>query len=188
MSKLTKTAIMHSFIKLLNKYPFEKITVKDIADDCGINRNMFYYNFEDIYALVDEILQNEVLAIVKKHKQPHTSWKESLLSGAEFALKNKKAIYHLYNSVKRPQLKKYFERVIYHVVLEFSKEKAEGIDIDENDLDFIAYFYYKGLLGLIEGWLESGMETNFDDIIDKTCFLFDSNIVQAIELISKNKQ
>ena len=102
--------------------------------------------------------------------------------------KIKKAIYHLYNSVKRPQLKKYFERVIYHVVLEFSKEKAEGIDIDENDLNFIAYFYCKGLLGLIEGWLESGMETNFDDIIDKTCFLFDSNIVQAIELISKNKQ
>lgn len=184
MSRITKTAIMHSFISLLNKYPFEKITVKDIVDDCGINRNTFYYNFEDIYALVDEILQNEIRTILKNHKQTDTSWKESLLSATDFAIKNKKAIYHLYNSVKRPQLKKYFERVIYNVVLEFTKEQSSGMNIDENDLNFIAFFYCSGLLGIIEKWLDSGMKENFYEIIDKTSFLFDCNITQSIKLIS----
>ena len=60
MPKFTKTAIMNSFMKLLSTTSFDKITVKNIVDDCGINRNTFYYNFEDIYALVDEILQEEV--------------------------------------------------------------------------------------------------------------------------------
>ena len=186
MSKLTKTAIMHSFIKLLNKYPFEKITVKDIADDCGINRNTFYYNFEDIYALVDEILQNEIHTIAKNHKQPYSSWKEGLLSAAEFALKNKKAVYNLYNSIKRPQLEKYFERVIYYVVLEFTKEKAKDIDIDESELNFIAFFYCSALLGVMNKWLDSNMKEDFEDIVDKTGFLFDNNITQAIKLISEN--
>ena len=53
MPKFTKTAIMQSFVKLLDSTPFDRITVKDIVDDCGVNRNTFYYNFEDIYALVD---------------------------------------------------------------------------------------------------------------------------------------
>ena len=56
MPKFTKTAIMQSFVKLLDSTPFDRITVKDIVDDCGVNRNTFYYNFEDIYALVDELL------------------------------------------------------------------------------------------------------------------------------------
>ena len=69
MSKFTKAAIMNSFMKLLSENPFDKITVKDIVDDCGINRNTFYYNFQDIYALVDEIMQNEINRIAEMHKQ-----------------------------------------------------------------------------------------------------------------------
>ena len=37
MSKFTKMAIMNSFMKLLGEMPFDKITVKDIVEDCGIN-------------------------------------------------------------------------------------------------------------------------------------------------------
>lgn len=48
MAKFTKAAIAQSFMKLLNKQTFDKITVKDIVDDCGINRNTFYYNYSDI--------------------------------------------------------------------------------------------------------------------------------------------
>ena len=42
MLQLTKKAIVNSFIKLLNEKPLDKITVKSIAEDCGINRNTFY--------------------------------------------------------------------------------------------------------------------------------------------------
>ena len=42
MSQLTKKAIMESFVKLLNERALDKIKVKDIVEDCGINRNTFY--------------------------------------------------------------------------------------------------------------------------------------------------
>ena len=50
MAQFTRTAIVNSFIRLLNEKPLDKITVKDIVDDCGVNRNTFYYHFQDIYA------------------------------------------------------------------------------------------------------------------------------------------
>lgn len=48
MPDFTERAIKASFMKLLNERPLNKITVKDIADDCGISRNSFYYHFEDV--------------------------------------------------------------------------------------------------------------------------------------------
>lgn len=54
MPSFTKKAIMDSFLHLMEKKPLEKITVRDIVDDCGINRNTFYYYFQDIYAVLEE--------------------------------------------------------------------------------------------------------------------------------------
>ena len=44
MAQFTKRAIVESFIRLLNEKPLDKITVKEILDYCGINRNTIYYH------------------------------------------------------------------------------------------------------------------------------------------------
>ncbi len=41
--------------KLMRQRPFEKISVSDICNDCGINRKSFYYHFRDKYDLVNWI-------------------------------------------------------------------------------------------------------------------------------------
>lgn len=54
-SNLTKNAIAASMKKLMRRKPFEKISVSDICEDCGINRKSFYYHFRDKYDLVNWI-------------------------------------------------------------------------------------------------------------------------------------
>ena len=49
MSLTTKRALAESLKKLLSKKNLDKITVKDIVTDCGVNRQTFYYHFHDIY-------------------------------------------------------------------------------------------------------------------------------------------
>lgn len=56
MSQVTKRALDQSLKNLLLKKPLTKITVNDIAEDCGINRMTFYYHFKDIYDLVEWVL------------------------------------------------------------------------------------------------------------------------------------
>ncbi len=41
-------AIKEAFMRLLNRKPLDKITVKEIVEECGINRNTFYYHYDDI--------------------------------------------------------------------------------------------------------------------------------------------
>ena len=67
MPSFTKYAIKISFMKLLNKKPLSKITVKDIVEDCGINRNSFYYHFQDLPALIEALLQAEADRIISEN-------------------------------------------------------------------------------------------------------------------------
>lgn len=45
MSQMTKQALANSLKSLLQKKTLNKITIKDIVDDCGVNRQTFYYHF-----------------------------------------------------------------------------------------------------------------------------------------------
>ena len=53
MSSFTRKAIIEAFVKLLNERPLNKITIKDIVEECGINRNTFYYHFRDVPDLIE---------------------------------------------------------------------------------------------------------------------------------------
>ena len=55
MPNFTKAAIKQAFIQLLDERPLKQITVKDIVEQCGINRNSFYYHYQDIPSLIQEI-------------------------------------------------------------------------------------------------------------------------------------
>ena len=85
MSTLTKDAIKKSFMKLLNSKAVNKITVKEIVEDCGINRNSFYYHFDDIPSLIEEILTEQADALVQT-TDINTGIYENILTAMEFAL------------------------------------------------------------------------------------------------------
>ena len=60
MSQLTRKAIMKCTLELAEKKSLKKITVKDIADECGITRSTFYYHFSDIYDVLDGVVQAKI--------------------------------------------------------------------------------------------------------------------------------
>ena len=90
VTSLTKRAIRASFLKLLNERPLNKITVKDIVEDCGINRNSFYYHYTDIPALAEEIVRDEAARIVQEYPTVD-SLEQCLEIAVEFALQNRTA-------------------------------------------------------------------------------------------------
>ena len=52
-TSITKRAIQSAFLELLDQRSLSRITVRDITDICGINRNTFYYHYQDIPALIE---------------------------------------------------------------------------------------------------------------------------------------
>ena len=56
MAPFAKREIKRSFLRLLSEESISQITVKEIVEDCGVNRNSFFYHFQDIPALLEEIV------------------------------------------------------------------------------------------------------------------------------------
>ena len=67
MPSFTKKAIMETFVHLVEKKPLEKITVRNLVDECGINRNTFYYYFQDIYAVLEEYCELSLAALAQEN-------------------------------------------------------------------------------------------------------------------------
>ena len=66
MSNFTKIAIQQSFLRLLSQRSITKITVKDIVEDCGINRNSFYYHFQDLPQLLETVIIESADEIISR--------------------------------------------------------------------------------------------------------------------------
>lgn len=59
MAKFNEKAIMDCFLNMLKRKNIDRVTVTDICEECGINRNTFYYYFSDIYDVLDSVLIEE---------------------------------------------------------------------------------------------------------------------------------
>ena len=94
MAKFTKQAIMNCLLELLSTKQLDKITVKDICEICEINRNTFYYYFQDIYDVLDAVFQNEAEKSVRDVNEG-VSFYEEIVRCSQIVFANKKAIFHV---------------------------------------------------------------------------------------------
>ncbi|KTT83653.1 TetR family transcriptional regulator [Mammaliicoccus sciuri] len=60
----SKRAIKQAFIQLLTENNLDRITIQQISDLADVNRGTFYLNYEDKYALLDE-MENEQIEEIK---------------------------------------------------------------------------------------------------------------------------
>lgn len=163
MTNFTKKALMESFVELLNQKPFEKITVQDIVDNCGVNRNTFYYHFQDIYMLLEELVKAEEQRVIDVLGYDCT-WEECCREGIRFAVSNKKAIYHLYYSINREVLEKYLGEVIDFVLRKYISLNFKQDEKDDDILAFIIKFYKYGFVGILLEWIASDFS---DELAEK---------------------
>ena len=102
MSKFTKQAIMDGFIELSKQMPIDKITVKKVTDYIGITRNTFYYHYQDIYALLEEIVVTKAKKLfVLDEENLENSWKSNMRFMGQYGKKNEVFIRNLYQSMGR---------------------------------------------------------------------------------------
>ena len=62
-ANITKKALAASMKKLMEEKPFDKISVIDICEGCGMNRKSFYYHFKDKYDLVNWIFYTDFIVL-----------------------------------------------------------------------------------------------------------------------------
>ena len=179
MSQVTKRALEQSLKNLLLKKPLTKITVGDITDDCGINRMTFYYQFKDIYDLVEwSCLEDAKRAL--DEKKTYDTWQQGLLQIFKAVQENKPFILNVYRCVHREQVEKYLQPLVDQLLLNVINEEAAGITVRDEDKQFIAQVYSYMFIGLMLDWIKDDMREDPQQIVEKLSKLIKGSVSVAL--------
>lgn len=185
MSSTTKRALAASLKKILLKKTLDKITILDITEDCGVNRQTFYYHFRDIYDLVEWICMDEASRALAGQKT-YDTWQQGFLQIFQAVLENKPFIMNVYHSVSREQVENYLYQITYDLLAGVVEEKSAGMHVREEHKKFIADFYKFGFVGLVLDWIRNGMKEEPQKIVDRLSILLQGDITRALEKYSAN--
>ena len=186
MSGFTKDIIARTLIELLDEKPMSKVTVKDIVERCGVNRNTFYYHFSDIRELTVYTIDSQIHSVSELDFNGD-SWVDSFVEAAKFVIDNKKAVYNIYNSLNRETVENYLNTVAFKVTDNFVSAKAVGIDADKSDIELIKDFYMSALVGIICKWLENGMDKDPDIVIRRLGRLVEGAVITSLKISEEEK-
>ena len=191
MATLTKQEIIQTFIGILEHKPFKQITVKDIVEECGINRKTFYYYFTDIYKLADDYFRESLQNILCEYPSTGVQWLEGMKAVLKFFQNNKKITMNMYNSLDHLVL----EELIFKTVIEYSKvyidRKSEGRNIADIDRKNISEFIANGITGSIIKWVRNGLNGDPGELIDRYIGLCGGSInylVSQLSLMDKTEK
>ena len=151
---ITKRVIREAFVELLNERALSKITVKDITDRCGINRNTFYYHYQDVPALVEEICSIQVDRIVQDY--PTLNSLDGCIQAAmKFVMENKRAIAHLYYSDNRSTYVSALWRICEQAVRTYVDTVFPEDELSGRDREIIIRYHKCECFGLIIDWISN---------------------------------
>ena len=157
MANFTRQAIEAAFMKLLNSKPLNKISVRDIVEECGINRNSFYYHFRDIPSLLGEIITTNTDRLIEEYPSI-SSLDECFEVAFRFAEKNRNAVMHIYYSVSRDLFESGAMKLCEYAVTSYIDTAFPEHQMEPDDRQALIRFLKCQLFGMCIDWISDGMQ------------------------------
>lgn len=161
----TKKTIADSLKKLMKTKTFSKITVSEIINDCKLNRKTFYYHFDDIYALLKWMFENEAVEVVKQFDLI-VDYEEALTFITNYIEENDYIINCAYDSIGREEMKRFFFTDFYELTKSIidSAQKETGCSLNDDYKEFLCNFYTEALAGILIDWIKTRDKRNKEKI------------------------
>ena len=153
----TKVELGNALKKLAYEKSFDKISVSDITSKCNLNRQTFYYHFQDKYECLEWVYRNECLLPLTKDMNSE-NW-EKCIEKMLIIMSENKEFYM--NSIKdNPKI---FMDIfistttsLFHNMIAMYDESKRG----PLSASFISEFLTMGIIGMIMNWISKGMKVS----------------------------
>lgn len=175
----TRETIIKVFTELLDEKPIKSITVKDIVERCNVNRNTFYYHFQDIPSLVQGMLEEKMDQLIENHYHAGQPI-ECIRPLIQYGLKNKRAVLHVYRYVPREVFLSYLDRLALRLMQEYFSTATEGVSVPEENVAALILFYKCSMVGLLLDWLDKGLEGDMPALMERLCVLLEGSGKSAL--------
>lgn len=164
--KSAKEILAESFRELAENKSVDKITIKDITENCGYSSATFYRQFHDKYDLIAWEYSKSASDIMNRIDGKSYKWSKTLIDAAEYFDKEKKYLANLFTNTSGYDS---FVRYMIEQNEEYLKNyimKKNGDDtIDETTLIYIN-MYCNGTVSLVCNWVLDNFHITKEELAD----------------------
>ena len=170
-ANITKSALADALKQLSENKRIDKITVADIVDECGVNRQTFYYHFNDKYELLKWIYETEIFDSLMEGLS-FDNWEPKMIEALKVVKKNKT---FFMNSVKSTYsyFGGYMKHTLHGVFFAAVDELDKDNEVSKETKELYASFLTYGTCGVIIDWILDGMKKKEENLVEdlKNMFL-----------------
>lgn len=162
----TKQLIANALKALMRTKPFSKITVSEIVTTCKINRKTFYYHFEDIFALLKWMFEEEAIEVIK-HFNLLDDYEDAIRFVMQYVDENDYIISCAYDSIGREEMKRFFYTDFVGVVTSVidAAEENLGKNFTPAFKQYVAQFYTEALSGMLIDWAKARDKNDRETVV-----------------------
>lgn len=155
MSLRTKEALSSALKSLMTKKPLSKITVSELIKACNINRNTFYYHFQDIYDLLKWTLEQEAIEVIKS-MDLFLNPKESINFILDYIEENQHIIACAYDSLGYEHLKRFFYKDVYEITRKLvdTADSQRENPLPSSRKEFVTMFFTEAIAGCLIHYIQ----------------------------------
>lgn len=163
--KTTKELLGESLHELSENKPIDKITVKEIVENCGMSSATFYRHFHDKYELIAWIYNYQMEDIFLNFCRGTKTWRQAILDMVTI-LDNDRDFY--INALKNTEGHNSISYLTHAKCLEllmgYIREK--GCDLTDDEILFNVKFYLCGSSYSIADWCVNSLPWSTREITD----------------------
>lgn len=181
----TKKILVKSLQYILKTKPLDKITITQLVEECGINRQTFYYHFHDIYELVEYMFLLELENILKNIteddvKTNYNLWEKTYYIILCHLLDNKVITMNIFHSIGKQRLEDVFNDISYDIIMKFVEQEVDKTKVSEEEKRFIGNFYKHAFVGITLDWIKNFMHVEPKIMIKRVNYLVEGNVKKAL--------
>ncbi len=160
----TKRLIAQSLKELSEEKPFDKISVGEIAARSNVNRQTFYYHFQDKYDLLKWIYKEDYF-FPNMQNLNFDNWDQCLRGILESVRADRRFCVNTIRHTEQEVTELFLADTvhIFDVALDLLKNQSAEKEktlrrVDPEEQNFIARFFAYGVCGILVEWIEKGMK------------------------------
>ena len=153
MSRLiTQRAITAAFKEMLKDTPFNRITIGDLADRTGVNRQTFYYNFRDIYDLTLFMFEDELFPLIENERD----FSDCMLKIYDYFIIHRQMLLNIYHHIETDEINHRLDPLIKKVAGAMVADVVTDYPLKTEDREIAVRFTALLISEFIYRWIGLG--------------------------------
>lgn len=180
-SNLTKNILADGLKDLLNEKQLSKITIRELTEKCGVNRQTFYYHFADIRDLCRWMVFRDIKSIIESLFEAPSSYSDVVLAFLQYEKSQGNMLLNILDGGQDPAALYAFYNEHEEVFRDLLNTVFSRSGVDDEFKQFTANLYAAAAAGMEMLWIRGGMKESPEKLTELLTTYLSDNTKRAFE-------